>query len=88
MSDPTISTCVGAFHATYAVLKAEKFLKTRGIAVKLIPVPRQISSNCGISIRFDCRELDLVMEVISDLGEDLEGIFRQDEQGFFMKIIP
>ena len=34
-------------------LKAEKILKTEGIPHKLIPVPKQISSDCGICLRFE-----------------------------------
>ncbi|MEI6313505.1 MAG: DUF3343 domain-containing protein [Syntrophus sp. (in: bacteria)] len=32
-------------------LKAEKILKAAGIAHKLIPVPRHISSDCGVCLR-------------------------------------
>jgi hypothetical protein len=41
------------FDSTSAALKAEKALIQKGIKIKAIPVPRQISSDCGISIRFD-----------------------------------
>jgi len=32
-------------------MKAEKALKERGMAVDLIPVPREISSDCGVAIQ-------------------------------------
>jgi hypothetical protein len=46
------------FHTTSSVLRAEKLLIKEGDAVKLIPTPRQFSSDCGIALRFDwsCRE--------------------------------
>jgi hypothetical protein len=38
---------------TYAVaLLAEKLLKKKGIEYKLIPVPRHLSSDCGVCLRF------------------------------------
>ena len=40
------------FHTTSAAMRAEKVLKNAGIAVKLIPTPRELSSDCGISARF------------------------------------
>jgi hypothetical protein len=35
------------------VLKAEKILKKEGLPHKLIPVPKYISSDCGICLRFE-----------------------------------
>ncbi|MDW8003005.1 MAG: DUF3343 domain-containing protein [Deltaproteobacteria bacterium] len=48
------------FNSTSHVLAAEKILKNRGIPYKLIPVPRTLSSDCGICIRF-CREDDRLL---------------------------
>jgi hypothetical protein len=31
-------------------MKAEKLLKEKGIKIDLIPVPREISSDCGVAI--------------------------------------
>jgi hypothetical protein len=53
------------FDTTQAAIKAEKVLKKAGIRTKLIPVPRHISSNCGVSLRFD---LQLASEVESALA--------------------
>ena len=41
------------FKAVSYVLKAEKILKKEGIPHKLIPVPKHISSDCGICLRFE-----------------------------------
>lgn len=41
------------FKAVSYALKAEKILKTEGLPHKLIPVPRQISSDCGVCLRFE-----------------------------------
>jgi len=40
------------FQSISSALRAEKLLKKEGIAYKLIPVPRHLSSDCGICIRF------------------------------------
>ena len=39
------------FSSISHTLKAEKILKELGIVHKLIPVPRHISSDCGVCIR-------------------------------------
>ncbi|NLX53130.1 MAG: DUF3343 domain-containing protein [Deltaproteobacteria bacterium] len=41
------------FKAVSYALKAEKILKSEAIPHKLIPVPKQISSDCGICLRFE-----------------------------------
>ena len=41
------------FKAVSYVLKAEKILKKEGLPHKLIPVPKHVSSDCGICLRFE-----------------------------------
>jgi len=41
------------FKSISYALKAEKILKAEGIPHKLIPVPREISSDCGVCLRFE-----------------------------------
>lgn len=42
--------CVFIFESIHRVMKAEKLLKGKGIKIDLIPVPREISSDCGVAI--------------------------------------
>ena len=41
------------FKAVSYVLKAEKILQKEGLPHKLIPVPKHISADCGICLRFE-----------------------------------
>jgi hypothetical protein len=41
------------FHTNSAALKAEKILLKDGLKIKLIPTPREFSSDCGVALRFD-----------------------------------
>jgi len=54
------------FDTTQAAIKAEKALDRSGIKIKIIPVPRHISTNCGISIMFDMNDIDRVRLVLKD----------------------
>ena len=40
------------FHGTQAALRAEKVLQKALLTVKLVPTPRQFSSDCGVALRF------------------------------------
>jgi len=43
---------VAIFHSVHKVMKAEKLLKLARVEMMLIPVPRELSSDCGLAIRF------------------------------------
>ena len=43
---------VALFKAVSHAMKAERVLKEKGVPIKLIPVPKNISSDCGVCIRF------------------------------------
>lgn len=46
--------CVVTFHITQHALIFENFMKKKGVDVKLMPVPRQVSSSCGTAARIPC----------------------------------
>jgi hypothetical protein len=50
--EQTPSYSVVLFQSISSALRAEKLLKKQGLAYKLIPVPRLLSSDCGVCIRF------------------------------------
>jgi len=41
------------FKSTHKVIKAEKLFKENSIYYKIIPVPKSISSECGMAIEID-----------------------------------
>ncbi|MGQ9516378.1 MAG: DUF3343 domain-containing protein [Anaerolineae bacterium] len=52
------------FDSTQRAIQAERVLKAAGLPVKLIPVPRQISSDCGVCLRFLWEDHQRVEEVL------------------------
>jgi hypothetical protein len=61
--------CVVLFHSTSGALRAEKLLKKEGIAFKIIPVPRHLSSDCGVCIRFLSQDEALVRKALAEKVE-------------------
>lgn len=53
------------FHSVSGALRAEKLLKKKGVAFKLIPVPRHLSSDCGVCIRFPSQDESQVREFLT-----------------------
>lgn len=62
------------FHSITGALQAEKRLKVRGIANKLIPVPRQLSSDCGVCLRFRSEDEAEVTRALEEGQIDTQGI--------------
>ena len=66
-------TVILVFSTGHAV-KAERCLKTEGITCALVPVPRHLSSDCGVCVRVAqaCRERALA--VLAERGLVIEGV--------------
>jgi hypothetical protein len=63
------------FHSITGALQAEKRLKGIGIATKLMPVPRQLSSDCGVCLRFERKDEPEVKSVLEEERIDIQGIY-------------
>jgi hypothetical protein len=61
-------------YSTSHAMRIEKLLKARGVACKMIPVPRQISSDCGVCIRITSAQAEAVRETIEKARIEIQGI--------------
>jgi hypothetical protein len=59
---------VAIFHSIHRVMKAEKVLKLAGAEILLIPVPRQLASDCGLAIRYAARQKERVEAILEAEG--------------------
>jgi hypothetical protein len=64
-----ISYGVVLFQSVSGALRAEKLLKREGITYKLIPVPRHLSSDCGVCVRFSSQDESLVRKALAEKVE-------------------
>jgi len=53
------------FRGIHQVLSAEKRLKGGGVPLRLIPVPRRLTSDCGLAIRIPLDRRDRAREILS-----------------------
>ncbi|MDH3998019.1 MAG: DUF3343 domain-containing protein [Desulfuromonadales bacterium] len=56
---------VAIFHSIHRVLKAEKLLKQKDIDFLLIPVPRQLTSDCGLALRFSPEQKATLLDILT-----------------------
>jgi hypothetical protein len=69
-------TGVVIFHTSSAAIRSEKILLKGGLTVKLIPTPREFSSDCGIALRFEWDEEANVRQLLEAAGVELAAIRR------------
>lgn len=83
MSPQAAAFAIATFHSTHSVLKAEKLLKEAGLAgVRLVPVPSQVSSDCGVTVRFAAADVARAAHLLAALADDLQGLFVESGGGW------
>ncbi len=63
------------FHSASHAIRAEKVLKQAGHQIKMIPTPRQLSSDCGIALRFERVSERKVAAALEENSIPTRGIF-------------
>jgi len=56
-------------------MRAEAVLKRVGMSIKLVPTPRELSSDCGVALRFPWESKLEVARILSEAKVAIEGIF-------------
>lgn len=62
-------------HSISHAVKAERLLNQAGIACKLIPVPRQFSSQCGVCVRLLRADKDRGIDALNVGDLAIEGVY-------------
>ena len=65
MGRPFPQEMILIFRGTHQVLSAEKHLKKAGVSMRLIPVPRSLTSDCGLAIRISPGEKASARKILS-----------------------
>jgi hypothetical protein len=61
-------------YSTSYALRAEKILQGMGILCKLIPVPRQLSSDCGVCVRIQRVDQERALQALEAARVEIDGI--------------
>jgi hypothetical protein len=77
--------CVLIFSSIHQVMRAEKFLKGKGIEIDLIPVPREVSSDCGIAIELSKELEENALLILRENRISTVECYTRDRRGRFEK---
>ena len=78
-------TCVIILSSIHRVMKAEKLLKGKGLKVDLIPVPREISSDCGVAIELRMEIGEEVLRLMDEHRISIHECYTRRDGGRFEK---
>ena len=76
-------TCILLFNSIHQVMRAEKLLKNRNLKIDLIPVPREISSDCGVAIELPLEIKEEALHLIGGGGLSNVICYRRIKRGTF-----
>jgi hypothetical protein len=62
------------FHTSTAAMQAEAVLNRAHLPARLIPTPRELSSDCGLSLRFPWDQADHVRALLQQFRVETAGI--------------
>lgn len=65
---------VALFRTSSSAMRAEAVLTRSGVPVRLIPTPRELSSDCGVALRFDWDEREKVAALLAEAHVETAGI--------------
>jgi hypothetical protein len=69
-----VAYAVILIRSTSHAVRAEKVLQEAGIRCKLIPVPRQLSSDCGVCIRILEADRGQALKTLEGIGMEIDGV--------------
>ena len=75
---------VAIFHSIHRVMKAEKILKKQKLEMLLIPVPRQLTSDCGLAIRYAENEREAIEAILAQEELSPEELYQKKDGNFEM----
>jgi hypothetical protein len=58
------------FNTTTSAIRAEKIVQKEDFDAKLVSTPRQFSSDCGLSLKFEWESLDKILEILKERNID------------------
>ncbi len=74
---------IAAFRSRQQVLRFESALKRAGLRVQVVSTPRDVAVGCGLSVRFEIKDVDRVVNVYHKTKpSNLIGFYHVERNGY------
>jgi hypothetical protein len=61
-------------YSTYHAMKIERVLGQENIPCRLVPVPRQLSSDCGVCVRIHRSDTEVALAAVARAGVEIHSL--------------
>ncbi len=68
------------FYTSSSAMQADAVLLRAKLSAKLIPTPRELSSDCGVALRFNWSQSELVQSILNQTHVEIAGIHPMPEK--------
>ncbi|MEQ8197972.1 MAG: DUF3343 domain-containing protein [Clostridiaceae bacterium] len=75
------------FNSTHHAIKAEKELISKGLKIRIIPAPTEVTASCGLSIRVDEGDFEKVKEILSSKNVISAGYYLVKRNGYKKEVV-
>lgn len=72
----------------HQVIRVEKLLKAKGIRIDLIPIPREISSDCGVAVELPLDAETEALRILEEYRIPVRDLYVRDSRGTFQQRRP
>ncbi|STO31193.1 Protein of uncharacterised function (DUF3343) [Fusobacterium necrogenes] len=72
-------------NSTHYVMKLEKLLQNFKICCRIIPLPKEISVGCGLSIRAELSDKEIIEKILKDNEVEVSK-YLVEKEGFKKKV--
>lgn len=72
----------------HQVIRVERLLKGRGLKIDLIPIPREISSDCGMAVELPREAETEALRILEENRIPVRDLYLRDSRGTFLQRRP
>lgn len=76
------ASCVILFPSIHDVVAAERRLRAASLWCDMVPTPRQLSSDCGMSLACRCEDLEAIRGALLGSPIEVSGIYQEIDRSF------
>lgn len=68
--------CLATFNVTSMAIMFERACRKKGLEVRVVPVPRNLSASCGLACSYKCEDEERIKKICSEKNLEVEEYHR------------
>lgn len=71
---------IAVFESTHHAMRFEKIIKNGGFKINIMPVPREITASCGLSVKMDSHDYEKIKDLADREKLCIQGYYYVETQ--------